>query len=266
MQFPRLKTYGKAIYQSFYHPPLYRDVIWIWKGFGGQYLMVLSVLLGAMMAVMVAISSMQFEKHRLPQILAQIPQMQIKDGILIVQAPQPVKVSVQEKNGTSQLLAYIDTEVPEQKLNEQKGVAQIIVGSDHMLVRGKNGYMRSSFAKMSNMNIDPIEIQKGWPSPITVFVFSLLFMSIGLFLNMLILAVVIAVCSYLVTAFMRQEYSFETRVKIAAIAMTPAMLLSKLLIVAADHATETWFDILLSVFYVYVMIVSSRKLQPAPHA
>lgn len=270
MQFPRLKAYGKAIYQSFYHPPLYRDVIWTWKGFGGSYMMLLALLMGFVMAVGLGFLNAQFKENTLPHILAQVPNMVVEDGHLLVQAlQQPVQIDAGELGDLKEkgmLLAYINTLETEEQLAQQQGKAMIIMGYESMFILDSKGYTKKSYQKFNQFRITPKMIQQNWPGFFGTVVFFTIVLTFGLTLNMLVLSILVAVCSYLVTAFMREEYDFETRMRMAAIAITPPLLLSKLLLLAANHATETWFDILLSVFYVYVMIVSSRKLQPVPQA
>jgi hypothetical protein len=267
MQFPRLKTNAKAIVQSFYSPPLYRDVIYNWKGFGGLYVLLLAFILAFLLSAMMGISSEKFKKHQLPQILAQMPRMVILDGVLNVYGEQPVSVAMpRTKNSKDDpvLLAYIDTHAAEEELFQQKGKARIIVGASYMLMQSQGVYKRREFNGIRRLDLDPSQIQGKWPDPLTLTLVFWPLMTLGLTLNFLIMAVVVTVCSYIVTAFMQEEYDFETRMRISAIAMTPSLLLSKGLILTVGHSTETWFDVLLAVFYFYVMIVASRKLNTQP--
>lgn len=251
----KLKAYAKAIYQSFYNTDLYRAVVADWKGFGGQYLLVLSAIVAVLVSIIFAVTLASFEKEQLPTILQQMPSMMIAEGTLQVNAPQPVIVRDKSQKN---LIFYIDTRADETDLRKVDG-AMVAVGSNFMLIKGKNGLEKKSFASIKRLIIDPIEIQKHWPNAVYVAAALWPLAVFGQFINLLIIAGVVAVCSYVVTAPMREEYNFETRVRIAAIAMTPAILLSKFLLFAFNHNTENWFDILLSVFYFYVMIISTRK-------
>lgn len=251
----KLKTYLKAIFQSFYNPPLYRAVMTEWQGVGGLYLLVLSGLLAFLLACFMAYGTVQFKQDKLPGILAQMPTMTVKDGILKVQGPEPAKITDDKKT----VLVYIDTTKSEQELRSEKEAAYVYVGKDFMLVKGPAGFEKKTFEKVGTLNISREAIEKNWPGPVMLALVVWPFVTLGQLISFLFLALTVAVCSYIVTAPMKEEYPFETRMRMAAIAMTPAVLISKILLLGINHNTGTWMEILLSVFYFYVMVLAARK-------
>ncbi len=267
MEFPRLKANAKAIVQSFYHPPLYLTVIREWRGIGAAYLLLLSTILAAFLAALMAYNSERFKADQLPHILAQMPKMTITDGVLKVQGPEPVKVSARtDKGNRMPLLFYIDTKASEEQLLADGGNAIMLVGKDFMLIKTPTKTDRRSFEKIDHFEINPEAIQENWPGPVFITLFFWVLLTFGQFVSLLILCIIVAACSYLVTVSVSESYDFETRMRMSAIAITPPVLLTKTLVIAANHDTGSWFTVLLALFYVYVMLVSSRRLQPLPQA
>ena len=256
----RLARYLKAIAQSFYSPPLYREVVTQWKGFGGLYLLVLSGAMALVLATIMAYGSMEFRDKELPHLAAQLPKLTVTDGKISIEGPQPAKVS--SSNGM--VLVYIDTTKSEEELRKQAdNKVMMLVGKDFALIRMPTGFDKKTFENVKKFEISGKQLLENWPSPVAVLIAVWLLGTCGQFIGLLFMAVAVGVCSYIVTAAMREEYDFETRMRMAAVAMTPATLLSKGLLLFANHNTGTWFDVLLSVLYFYVMVVLMRRPEVA---
>jgi hypothetical protein len=255
----RLKYHFIALGQSFYNPELYHSVVHRWKGFGAFHIFVLSLLTSLLLAILVTSNIARFAEEKLPNILAQMPDIRIEEGLVIVKNPQtqPVKITVDKD-----VFAYIDTTVSEDTLRQQKAI--LMVGANYMLIRSPDGSIeRKPFDKIKSLVLNRQIIEQKWPSSASlIFVLWPIFI-VGQFISLLIIAVVISACSFGITAMMDQEYDFEVRMRIAAIAMTPPLILSKILAIGLHHNTTNWFDILLSLLYFYVILITvqSKKNQ-----
>ena len=251
-----IKRYGLAIFQSFYNPQLYAEVISVWKGIAAKYAILLSVLLSFLVTANVVVSLKQFHDNDLPNILKQLPDMVITEGSLLVRGPQPVIIN----DRYNKPLVYIDINLSESQMREKRGQAKLLVGETFMFMETKNGLDRRSFEGIRRMTLTPEKIRNIWPSTKTIILFLFPLLIIGQFFSVLLMAFFVALCSFIVTAFTKEEYIFETRMRMATVALTPPTILSKLLLLLMSHQTQIWFDILLSLFYFYVMIIVSRKL------
>ena len=94
-------------------------------------------------------------------------------------------------------------------------------------------------------------------------------MSLGQAFNMLAQVFLVALLSYAVTAPMPEEYYFPVRMRIAAYAITPPFVVSKLTSLFTDNPlqaplTSVWFSLMLALLYFYVMIVLIRRIDDAP--
>ncbi len=251
----KLTRYLKAIIQSFYNPPLYREVLTQWQGIGAVYMLVLSAVMAVVLATIMAYGSVAFKRTELPHIAAQLPKMTITDGTIKVEGPQPAKV----QGSKDMLLLYIDTTKSEEELRKVGDKVLMLVGKDFILIHSAQGFDKKTFENIKKMEISGDTILQGWPSPVAVFIGVWILGTLGQFMGLLFMAVAVVLCSYIVTAMMREEYEFDTRMRLSAIAMTPAILLSKILLLLANHNTAIWFDVLLSVLYFYVMVVLMRR-------
>lgn len=250
-----LKTYILAIIRSFYDPTLYREVIEKWRGFGGAYLFLLSGVVGILLFIPFLLVVNSFEKHKLNDILEQMPAMTIQDGEIKVEGKQPHIVSVPP------FIMTIDTTKSESELRDTK--THVGIGKTFIFIN-MNGNYQIQYLKAENTQ-KPVVINKTilrnmWDTNIpAIKTIALPLLWIGQFFSSIITALVVAVVSYFVTAFMEDEYIFLTRMRLAAIAVTPPLFISLLLQVTLQHRPAPWFPVLLATLYLYVMIVLLRK-------
>jgi hypothetical protein len=250
-----LKKYLCAIFQSFYKPELYREAIFNWKGYGGRYLMVFAVLLAAILAASFYISLYQFQQKDLPFITKQIPTMTVIDGIVSVTEKQPVIVQSQDKNFTM----TIDTKKSAADLRATKST--VAIGKDFLLIHGMdNSYQMMDLKSIKGkLLIDEDNIYK------FIHIFKIVavpLLWVGQLINLLLKVMVVTFFSYVVTAFMREEYDFLARMRLSALALTPPTIITTIVAIALNHDIAPWFFMLASCLYMYVMIVLMRRLPP----
>jgi Protein of unknown function (DUF1189) len=253
------KTYLHAISQSFYKPEIYRQAIYNWKGFGGRYLVLLGALLAVILYASFLVSLNVFEKQELPYIAEQVPTLTIVDGVVSVKEKQPLVI--QSKN--KQMKITINTAASENELRAED--TQFGLGKDFLFMKGRNGqYELIDLKKFKGkFSISKETLFQQWNDKIlSVKIFSLPLLWLGQITDLLVHCLIVAVLSYAVTAFMAEEYIFLTRMRIAALALTPAEIISALLKSLFNHTSETWFIMLLACLYIYVMIVLMRRLPP----
>ncbi|MDB5477812.1 MAG: hypothetical protein JWM96_307 [Alphaproteobacteria bacterium] len=230
-------------------------------GFGALYLGLLSLVLTLVLGTSVLISVNQFEKTELPHILAQVPPMRMANGEITVEGKQPVTI----KSRNKEMTITIDTEKSENELRETK--TNIGIGKDFVFLQSGDTYrplyLKDMEAKDYTLNKDTL--QRFAHDNIRVLKFAAFpFLWLGQFINVIVKCFFVALLSYVVTAFMREEYDFLARMRLAALALTAPQLISLVMGLVFNHQTAIWFVFLLSSLYIYVMIVLMRRLGPAP--
>jgi len=257
-----LKTYAGAFLDSFYNPRIYRDAILRWQGFGGKYMALVAIVLAALVFSIFLMTIHTFEQTELPHFLDQVPSVTLQNGVIKVEGPQPVTIQSLNKK----LTIIIDTNKSESELRDTK--AQVGIGKDFVFFNA-NGQYQSTYLdqmkdKQKKIIIDKTNLKELWDTTLpAVKVVAVPFLIIGQFINMILESIVVAVCSYLVTAFMAEEFIFVTRMRLAALALTPANIISVGILMFFDHQTAPWFIILVATLYIYVMLVLMRRLPPA---
>src|SRR5690606_13877355 len=84
----------------------------------------------------------------------------------------------------------------------------------------------------------------------------------GQFINLLFGVLAVAAVSYIITAFMQEEFFFLTRMRLAALAITPPTFVTLALQSLLMHQSAPWLPVLLSCLYFYVMVVLMRRIGP----
>lgn len=253
------KTYCRALIESFYNPRVYREAVTAWQGFGGFYVVLLSAVTGMILFVSFLIAIQAFDSKQLDPLIDQLPTIKIEEGFISVDAPQPVII----QDNAKALTITIDTEKTENELRDTG--TQIGVGRDFIFVNYNGQYevISTDSLKDANFIINKETLRNAWDNNIPAvktLAYPLIWM--GQFVNLMIACAIVAFLSYFLTTFMPEEYDFITRMRLAALALTPASIISMLLKLTIAHQTAPWFSVLLAMLYLYVMIILMRKLPP----
>lgn len=254
-----MKKYFSTLFQSFYKPEIYREAIVNWQGFGGKYLAFIGLILTFMLTASLVVSVYYFQKNDLPYLVKQVPVMEINNGIITVKGKQPAYIESRDKK----IKITIDTTKSENQLRQEK--VQIGIGKDFMFATDHQGSDRSFDLKKieGKFVITQRALYRLWDRNITTLqLIAVPFLWLGQFIDLIIECVVIALLSYMVTAFMTEEYNFLTRMRLAALAITPAEILTTFLKTAVNHQPQPWLVLLVACLYIYVMIILMRKLPP----
>lgn len=250
----------RSLYQSFYKPEIYREALLQWPGFGGKYLMVLALVLAFMLASQFWYTLDQFKRHSLPQLIESVPTITIEDGeITDIQGEQPVIIHSEDKS----LTLIIDTTKNENELRQMK--PHIGVGRDFIFVSDYKGNdRRITLEKMTGKTvINEKELYRLWDRHVpTIQIFAVPLLWVNQIVILLFSCLLITVLSYIVTAFLPEEYPFNARMRLSALAITPPSILIALLQVTIKHESQPWLVFLVATLYIYVMIILMRRLPP----
>lgn len=251
-----MKKYLQAVYQSFGSPQLYAQVIYRWTGNGIMYLAILSLLVSLLLCARLAYSVHSFNQNGLPPIANQIPTITIANGEAKTDVAQPHYIKSDEKN----LLVVIDTNVKaDDKPPAEKGI--IFIGRHYMLTQqNPQKYERFDFAdfKDHTLVISKENVTSFFANLTGWSIICLPILAVGYLIILLVMSVLAGALSYIVTAYMPEEYNFETRMRMGAIAITPPLIISKLLEIFTQYHLGFWVILALWVIYLYAIVLATR--------
>lgn len=254
-----MSSYLSAVIQSFYNPEIYRKAIVKWQGFGGKYMALVGLILAIILSISLYIAMNNFGKNEFPHIAKQIPPIELTGGHLSVEGEEPVVIQSRDKK----LKITIDTTKTENEMRQDK--VQIGVGKTFIFFTDYQGNEKSFDLNniKENYKFTSKDVIDGWNKNTPIIrMIAIPFLWLGQFIDLVIEVVVIAVLSYIITAFMQEEYDFLTRMRLSVLAVTPAEILTTTLKVTIGHLAQPWLVLLLACLYIYVMIVLMRRLPP----
>jgi uncharacterized protein DUF1189 len=215
-----------ALPLSFFSGGLYRDVARSWRGIGLVYLMLLVALATLVVVIRMQVGLDRFVHGEARGLVEQIPRIVIRHRVVEVDAVMPYTIHG-PKTGTP--FAIIDTTGQVTSLDGQE--AMLLVTSDHILFRKSTAETRVfQLAGVKDFTIDQARAGHWlgafatWAPPIlAVFIFG------GLFCFRLVQQLMLAVIGLLAARAMGAALDFSALMRLAAVALTPALLVEPLL-------------------------------------
>ena len=250
-----LKKYFQALYQSFGHLKLYHDVIHNWTGGGLTYLLVPAFLTALLLASQFSFIVYKFAQNELPILAPQVPDITLNKGVVEMTAPQPYFIKDRDQN----IVITIDTTKNQTELAREKG--NLLIGKDFVLSRKPDGAIntidlnkfKDQVVVITSNTIHNLFKQFSY---ITILFIPILMLGQWLMLIMMTLGA--ACLSYIVTAYMREEYDLETRMRIGVIAITPAFIINKFLQSVSTYHLGLWITLAMWIMFMYVIILGNR--------
>lgn len=251
------KTYCRALIDSFFNPRVYRDAISAWQGFGGFYIVLLAAITALMLFASFMVTLQNFDAKQLEPLMDKLPTIVIEQGLISVDAPEPVVITDDKVDFT----ITIDTTKSESELRDTG--TEIGIGRNFLFVNYNGQYEKINTDSLRDTSfiINKETLRNAWDNNMPVVkAVAYPLMWLGQFVNLMIACAIVAFLSYFLTTFMREEFDFLTRMRLAALALTPASIISMFLKLSMAHQTAPWFGILLAMLYLYVMLILMRRL------
>lgn len=218
-------SYWRAFYSSFYSSDLYRDVAKNWGA--GVLLYLLMVLTMAWWASMFHVQrSVDRGFERLSdEYVPQVPHIKIEKGVLKTPEKRPYFI----RNSDNQVDAIIDTSGRYTNLDETD--SYILVTDHEMMVKDNQNRIRiDKIPADLTLDLEPQEVKemlRGYIKYAWIYLFPfLLFFS---FIYRLIQALLYALIGKLYSAFFNVQLSYTENLKIAMVAVTPAIVFATFL-------------------------------------
>ncbi len=217
------------LFLSFYSKPLYRDAAWNKKGFCLLYLFILLALTWAPVAVQVQINMNRFAKDKAPKIIAQLPKIQIKNGIASTEEARPYLIKDPD---TDKPLILLDTSLSDAPPSDS--TAPIALTKTQLAIqRGTVEERTMDFSQIKDWSANQddyrwmVEVFRAW---FAIFLYP--FALFGSFLFRVLLASLYGMMGLLFAGAFRIELDYRASVRLSVIAFTPPIMLDTIKILS----------------------------------
>lgn len=219
-----MKKYSmfSAPYMSFFSAAFYRDVYTNWKGTAFLYLLFLQLVVWIPMGVFIQASLDDAARNYMPELIAQVPELQFAEGKMSTPEMRPYEIRDPEEDA---LLALIDTTGAITSLEDTE--ARVLIMADKALVRESAVETRVfSFKEIKNFTLTGevmhkwVEITRQW---LVVLIYP--FCAGGAFLFRVLQALVYAAVGMFFATFFRAKGDFLSYIRVAVMAVTPCIII-----------------------------------------
>ncbi|HEY2584475.1 MAG TPA: DUF1189 domain-containing protein [Tepidisphaeraceae bacterium] len=213
-----------ALVLSFFSPDLYRDVARRWRGIGFLYLVLLLAVSWLPVAAKIQVSFTRFVQHDAARVLAGFPAITINNGVVSIDRPEPY---VWRDADSGEVILYVDTtnafDTPEAARAKVKlGRSQMIVKQSEFETRSYDLSQFKSFYVNRARLLGWMQVASYWIG-LGIFVFGLVFTLIWHVIQVLIYGAIGLLLAMMMNA---RGLDYPALVRLAAVAITPAILLS----------------------------------------
>jgi len=246
-----------ALPLSFFSRDLYLDVGRNWRGAGLLYLLFVVALATALIVIHMQVALLRWSHGDASQMVSQIPSIQIRHGIVHVDRATPY--FIRNPNNDS-VVAVIDTSGSIGSL-EGSG-AMVLLTRDHLFMRKSGAETRVfDLSRVDNFSVDRARAA-GWLRALATWLAIVCapFILAGLYAFRLIQQLIGAVIGWLIGSASGVSLDFEARMRLTAIALTPALVVEMAL--TEMHATPSSWGLLwtaITVGYLVIAIRSNRE-------
>jgi len=212
----------QAIPLSFFSRDLYREVVRAWRGIGLAYLVLLVALLTLVVAIRVQIWADGVVHGGGRAFADQIPRIVIRHRVVEVDRPMPYTIR-DSRSGAS--LIVVDTTGQVVSLDSLE--ASVLLTADHIVYRKSAAETRVfELSAVKDFTLDSarahhwLRLLSTWAAPVAApFVF------VGFAMVRVIQQLVFAALGLLVGRLARVRFDFSASMRLAAVAMTPALVI-----------------------------------------
>lgn len=249
----------QAVPLSFLSADLYRDVARAWRGVGVAYLVVLVALLALMVVIRMHVGLSGWVNRDARGFVEQIPRLVIRHRVVEVDGAMPLVIR-DARSGVE--LAIIDTTGQITSLDGLE--ARLLMTRDHIFYRRSAAETRMfNLSGVNDFTVDSARAGRWlgvfgtWASPIMApFVFG------GLFALRLVQQLLLAAVGLLVGRLTGVALDFSGHMRLAAVAMTPALVLEPVLELMG--AKPLWWGMLWIALAVGYLVWAVRANRAAP--
>jgi hypothetical protein len=250
------------LWMSFYSKELYADVAWKWQGTGFLYLLFLLTVCWILVTVQIHRGLSSFIDVEGPAFVDKVPDIEIANGRATVDAPQPL--IVKDPNTGSPLL-IVDTTGKYNSLKDTPG---------KILLTATTFETRDDFGKIQSIPLSqmpPMKINKGmvveWMETLRAWgaIVILLVCLPCSFVYRIVQTLLYAAIGTIFCQSFRRNLEYGRLLRLAVVAVTPAILLGTLLSLVYTNSCGFWLIWLgMSLGYLYFGVKSAIQAAPPP--
>lgn len=211
-------NFWQAIPQAFYSKNLYKDVDQNWRGIGLRYLLLICFICSLPLLHTLHNAAAR-TANDLYLIAAQAPIITIKDGTVSIDKPVPYEIKEPETNKT---IIVIDTSAKQNDSTQNKK-AFMLLSNDKLTINGKSSTKIYSLTDIKNSTIDQTRINH-WVKILTIVLFVIFYLTGFLFYFIPSLLIVLFYGA-IAKLFVRSFHSYAELTRLAAVALTPTLIL-----------------------------------------
>lgn len=249
-----------AFILSFFSKSFYRDVGQNWRGTGLLYLLILLLVVWVPTLIKMQIGFSRFVDEEAPQFTQQLPRITIKNGQASTDVPTPY--FIKDKKGEPVII--IDTTGKYTDLDDTP--ASVLLTKTKVFTRNRRETRIYDLKAVGSFEVDRIraegwlETGKHWLVPVLIPI-----VLIGAFIMRTIQVLIYAAIGLLFAKMLDTNLSYQTLMRLAAVALTPVLLLNLLLEFLPFSIPLWWLiGIVIGLTYMFFAVRSNADLTPLP--
>lgn len=259
---PRRYSRVAALVLSFFSPELYRDVARRWRGIGFLYLVLLLFVSWLPLAIRAHVGFAKFVRQDAPRILAGFPAITINNGVVSIDRPEPY---IWRDPDNNEPILYVDTSGA---FDLPAGAGAKARLSKSQLVVEQNKYDTRTYdlSQVKSFSVDKTRVT-GWLDA------AMPWIGLGIFVGGLILGLIwhliqMVICGVIglaLAVMFGARLEFPQLMRLAAVAITPAMLLDTAFdLTGARVPYSVLVFLALELFYLGFAVKANAEAVPAP--
>jgi len=245
---------------SFFSKDLYIDVARNWTGTGIIYLLMLLIITWGLITVRAHFATTALLNSEGRAIAAKIPTMKLTKGKIAFEVEQPFIVNEPESDKP---LIILDTTGQTTSLDDHPGVVMLVTETK-MITRNQGKVEEVDLSQLPDFKVDQQTLQGWLESAGTIIVIVLLpiFLVTSIVYRLLQL-ILYALIAGAFASSAKLKLDFSTQMRLAAMALTPAIVLDTILWVGNIEMPFWWpICFFLTLGYLYFGIGAVAKAQP----
>ncbi|MHC4721781.1 MAG: DUF1189 domain-containing protein [Planctomycetota bacterium] len=245
---------------AFFSKDLYTDVALNWKGtcLGYLFLLLLVCWIPAMIQLNSGLDN--FVETEAPKLTSQVPTITIKDGIVSTDVPQPHYIYVPDIDNV--VLAAIDTTGQFTSLNDID--ASVLLTADKIMYRqGEFETKTFDLSQVKEFTLDEDKLTN-WLNILKKLVAPVLYPAalVGSYLFRIIQVLVCAAIGMLFVSSLNAQLSYISLVRLATVAITPAIIVKTILGAADIRLPAGWLlYMIVTLAYLYFGVKACSQPQ-----
>lgn len=256
------------LYMSFYSAELYQDVGRNWKGVGLGYLLLAMAILQLPLAVKIHLGFSKWVESDANEVVDKIPQITIRHGEVSTNVETPYFIPVPQDpanrlSQTSKYLAVVDLTGKYKSLEDVN--TDMLLTKHSLIVRNRPAEVRTyDLSAVESFSVDSARIH-GWLNSSRFFVGPAFYGFVLLF-SFLYRVAQVALYAAVGIAFARSmnvALAYPALMRLAAVAVTPAMILNEVVDLTPGHI-PMWSLICLAMALGYLYFGIKANAAPIP--